>query len=252
VHYYPKVIFIYLTSFHIYFLTHPSGFVHLAAVTKTAFIFHATIFFYNRYEIVAALRGLVNESNPRYIIRAPDANDNGRTVRDTNVYDSNNVNAVTDNTDNININSNRYRYSYERMEEEQIGMSLSGPNSRAPSPSFNIYQGNANDIIINNATATGGDNNNNYSSSSSNSNINAMTNTNTNVTVPSYTPSSSGNDTRQSLASAMGGIYDDNDDDYEEDNNSTTPVPRFGGMVADFGQQQYSESSNGVRRRGGH
>ena len=46
--FFPQVFFLYFTLFHIYFLSSPQGFCHLALLTAVCFLGHAMVFFWGR------------------------------------------------------------------------------------------------------------------------------------------------------------------------------------------------------------
>ena len=122
-----------------YFLSSPHGFCGLSLGTCCFFLAHSMVFFWNRFEVPAVLRGRINVDRPRYYVPG------GGIGGDWGSYDLDEAGAGTGNPGGRPGQSNtsiRGLGGVEgRASDDQIGMSLSGPNSRAPSPSFALFQG---------------------------------------------------------------------------------------------------------------
>jgi len=65
--YFPRILFLYFTLFHIYFFCFPQGFSHLAMITTCLFLVHSMAFFWNRYEVPALETGIISPLHPRMI-----------------------------------------------------------------------------------------------------------------------------------------------------------------------------------------
>jgi len=63
--FFPRVFFLYFTLFHVYFFSSPHGFTFLCLGTTVAFLAHAMVFFWNRFELPAVANGFVTEVSPR-------------------------------------------------------------------------------------------------------------------------------------------------------------------------------------------
>ncbi|GMI34401.1 hypothetical protein TeGR_g1083 [Tetraparma gracilis] len=129
----------YFALFHVYFLSSPHGFCGLSLATTCCFLGHAMVFFWNRFEVPALLRGRINAGRPRFYVTG------GGIGGDWGEYDAA-PSPVRGGGADVGEGRASREASAERLSDEQVGMSLSGPNSRsgsrAPSPETSfLFQG---------------------------------------------------------------------------------------------------------------
>ena len=63
--FFPRIFFLYLSLFHIYFFSFPYGFSYLALTVCVAFLMHAVMLCFNRWELPALLAGQLTVARPR-------------------------------------------------------------------------------------------------------------------------------------------------------------------------------------------
>jgi hypothetical protein len=74
---FPRLFSLYFCGFHLYFFSFPSGFSYLALTTAVAFLHHAMLLLWNRFEIPALRRGEVSARCPRQLVQPAAAGDDG-------------------------------------------------------------------------------------------------------------------------------------------------------------------------------
>jgi hypothetical protein len=72
---FPRLFSLYFCGFHLYFFSFPSGFSYLALTTTVAFLHHAMLLLWNRFEIPALRRGEVSARCPRQLVQPAAAGD---------------------------------------------------------------------------------------------------------------------------------------------------------------------------------
>jgi Ca2+/Na+ antiporter len=62
---FPKMFFLYVMMFLVYYFTYPFGFSRIAFMVLVAWIYHLCVLVYHRYELPAVLDGRINDNNAR-------------------------------------------------------------------------------------------------------------------------------------------------------------------------------------------